>query len=287
MRIRNIIIIIQIIKNIIKSEYVEGCKIGNYCGSKACSENGFCNYNLSHYYNETFSVGGPHYNLICQCYMGYSSYDIEVQHINDRYIYCCYKKKSQLTAFYLELFIGFGIGHFYIDNVHFGLIKFFSQILLCLIFWCVLIHSCKKEHTIIINLNDMNRKEDVNFNKIIKNNKEINDINDIKEIKEIKEVNEEEDENIFEEKSNNDNNIEKNTNYDESKNQSFNDFDDEDNEENKINQLLSENLIQCPVSKFFIIMAAIAYIFFHIADLFFLGFGLHRDKNGEDLFLWN
>ena len=141
--------------------------------------------------------------------------------------------------------------------------------------------------TIIINLNDMNRKEDVNFNKIIKNNKEINDINDIKEIKEIKEVNEEEDENIFEEKSNNDNNIEKNTNYDESKNQSFNDFDDEDNEENKINQLLSENLIQCPVSKFFIIMAAIAYIFFHIADLFFLGFGLHKDKNGEDLFLWN
>ena len=216
--------------------------------------------------------------------MGYSSYDIEVQHINDRYIYCCYKKKSQLTAFYLELFIGFGIGHFYIDNVHFGLIKFFSQILLCLIFWCVLIHSCKKEHTIIINLNDMNRKEDVNFNKIIKNNKEINDI---KEIKEIKEVNEEEDENIFEEKSNNDNNIEKNTNYGESKNQSFNDFDDEDNEENKINQLLSENLIQCPVSKFFIIMAAIAYIFFHIADLFFLGFGFHKDKNGEDLFLWN
>ena len=133
----------------------------------------------------------------------------------------------------------------------------------------------------------MNRKEDVNFNKIIKNNKEINDINDIKEIKEIKEVNEEEDENIFEEKSNNDNNIEKNTNYDESKNQSFNDFDYEDNEENKINQLLSENLIQCPVSKFFIIMAAIAYIFFHIADLFFLGFGFHKDKNGEDLFLWN
>ena len=158
MRIRNIIIIIQIIKNIIKSEYVEGCKIGNYCGSKVCSENGFCNYNLSHYYNETFSVGGPHYNLICQCYMGYSSYDIEVQHINDRFIYCCYKKKSQLTAFYLELFIGFGIGHFYIDNVHFGLIKFFSQILLCLIFWCVLIHSCKKEHTIIINLNDMNKR---------------------------------------------------------------------------------------------------------------------------------
>lgn len=284
MRIRNIIIIIQIIKNIIKSEYVEGCKIGNYCGSKACSENGFCNYNLSHYYNETFSVGGPHYNLICQCYMGYSSYDIEVQHINERNIYCCYKKKSQLTAFYLELFIGFGIGHFYIDNVHFGLIKLFSQILLCLIFWCVLIHSCKKEHTIIINLNDMNRKEDVNFNKIIKNNK---DINDIKEIKEIKEVNEEEDENIFVEKNNNDNNIEKNTNYDESKNQSFNDFDDEDNEENKINQLLSENLIQCPVSKFFIIMAAIAYIFFHIVDLFFLGFGFHKDKNGEDLFLWN
>ena len=281
MRIQYIIVILQIIiNNLIKTEYVQGCEVGNYCGTIACSVNGFCNYNLSHYYNETYSEGGPSYHLNCQCYMGYSSYDIEFQHINDRYLYCCYKKKSQLTAFYLELFVGFGIGHFYIGNINFGLIKFFLQIFFCLSFWCVLYHSCKKEHTIIINLNDMNRKEDVNFNEIKKNNKEINDIN------EIKEVNEEEDENIFEEKNNN-NNMEKNTNDDESKNQSFNDFDEEDNEENKINQLLSENLIQCPIAKFFIIMAAIAYILFHIVDLFFLGFGLHKDKNGEDLFLWN
>ena len=285
MRIQYIIVIIQIIiNNLIKSEYVDGCLIGNYCGSKACSENGFCNYDLSHYYNETLAEGGPNYNLICQCYMGYSSYDIEHQHIHGRYLYCCYKKKSQLTAFYLELFIGFGIGHFYIGNINFGLIKFFLQIFFCLMFWCVLYHSCKKEHTIIINLNDMNRKEDVNFNEI-KKNQEVNNIN---EIKEIKEVNEEEDENIFEEgKSNNNNNMEKNTNDEESKNQSFDDIDEEDSEENKINQLLSENLIQCPIAKFFIIMSAIAYIFFHIVDLFCLGFGLHKDKNGEDLFLWN
>ena len=283
MRIQNIIVIIQIIiNNLIKSEYVEGCKFGNYCGSKACSENGFCNYNLSHYYNETFSDGGPKYNLICQCYMGYSSYDIEVQHINGRYLYCCYKKKSQLTAFYLELFIGFGIGHFYIGNIYFGLIKFFLQIFFCLIFCCVLYHSCKKEHTIIINLNDMNRKEGVNFNEIRKNEED----NAINEIKEIKEVNEEEDENFFEEGKSN-NKMDKITNDEESKNQSFNDIDEEDDEENKINQLLSENLIQCPIAKFFIIMSAIAYIIFHIADLFFLGFGFHKDKDGEELFLWN
>ena len=275
MRIQYIIVLLQIIKKLIKCEYIHGCEVGNYCGSIACSVNGFCNYNLTNYYNQTFSKGGPNLQLNCQCYLGYSSYDIEVQNINNNSLHCCYKKKSQLTAFYLEFFIGFGIGHFYIGNINFGLFKFFIQIFFCLVCWCTMYHSCRKEHTIVINLNDMNnRKENVNFNEI-KKNKEINDIN------EIKEVNEEEDENIE--------NMEKNTFEGDSNNQSFNenDNDEEDNEENKINQLLSENLIKCPISKFFIIFSGIAYFFFHLIDLFFLGFGLHKDKNGEDLILWN
>ena len=269
MRIEYIIVIFQLIINLIKCEYVEGCEVGNYCGSIPCSIYGFCNYNLSHYYNDTISEDGSQHQLICQCYLGYSSYDIDVQH-NNNSLHCCYKKKSHLTAFYLEFFIGFGIGHFFIGNINFGLIKFFVQIFFCMISWCTLYHSCQKNHTIVVNLNDMNRKESLDD---IKKIKEKNDIN------EIKEVNEEEDENIIEEeKSENINN--------ESKNQSFSE-DNEDNEENKINQLLSENLIQCPISKFFIILSAACYFLFHIGDLFVLGFGLHKDKNGEDLNLWN
>ena len=272
MRIEYIIIILQIIINeimIIKSEIIEKCEIGNYCGSTPCSVNGYCNFDFTKYNNDSFFKLSSKNELKCICNKGYSSYDIDSLKMEERSLYCCYKQKSHLTAFYLELFIGFGIGHFYIGNINFGLIKFFTQIFLCFFFWCTIYLACKKEHTIVLKLNEQNKKEKENFVMDNKNNE--------KEISEIKEVIEEYDENIFEEKEKE----EKNSDND-SKNQSS-----EDEEENKINELISEDLIKCPKSKFFIISSSIIYILFQIIDLFLMGFGIHKDKHGEDLNMWN
>ena len=97
------------------------------------------------------------------------------------------------------------------------------------------------------------------------------------EIKAIKEINED-DENLFDEDKN-DNKDDKNSDNNEGQAQ------DIDEQDNKI--LLSENLIKCPCSKFIIYSSAILFIGFYLIDLFIMGFGLHKDKNGESLNLWN
>jgi len=54
----------------------------------------------------------------CTCYEGYLS-------VNDDSFpfYCNYEQKKQITAFLLEFFIGFGIGHLYNANVQLAMIK--------------------------------------------------------------------------------------------------------------------------------------------------------------------
>ena len=268
MRIEYIIIIFQIVNVIIKTEIIEKCEIGNYCGSTPCSVNGYCDFDLTKYNNDLFFESTDN-ELKCFCNKGYSSYDITNLKNLERTIFCCYKQKSHLTAFYLELFIGFGIGHFYIGNINFGLIKFFSQIFLCFFFWCMIYFVCKKEHTVVLKLNEEDKKEIENY--------ALGDKNKMKEISEIKEVSEEYDENALEEKEKE----EKNSNN-ESKNQSS-----EDEEENKIEEIISEDLIKCPKSKFFIIASFIAFVLFQLIDIVLMGSGIHKDKHGEDLNMWN
>ena len=264
MKIYILIVIFQIINKVVKSEVDEKCVIGNYCGSIPCSTNGFCNFGMVDFLNNSFFYGKQP-ELSCYCNIGYSSYDIEVLHLKESHIYCCYKQRSHLTAFYLELFLGFGFGYFYIGNTRFGLIKFFSQLFFCFTCWCTMYLACRKEHTIIINSNEINKKGNMEDNK--KKN----------EIKAIKEINED-DENLFDEDEN-ENKDDKNSDNNEGQVQ------DIDEQDNKI--LLSENLIKCPCSKFIIYSSAILFIGFYLIDLFIMGFGLHKDKNGESLNLWN
>ena len=54
MRIEYIIIIFQIVNVIIKTEIIEKCEIGNYCGSTPCSVNGYCDFDLTKYNNDLF-----------------------------------------------------------------------------------------------------------------------------------------------------------------------------------------------------------------------------------------
>ena len=261
MKIQILIVFIKIL-NVIKSEIITNCQIGNYCGSIPCSNYGYCDFDISLYYYESFFIE-KHHKLKCKCNLGYSSYDIDVLNKSDSTIHCCYKQKSHLTAFYLELFLGFGSGHFYIGNINFGLFKFFVQLFLCFFCWGMLYCTCRKEHTIIINLDEIQKKENID-----EKNKE-NEYNEIKEEEYLDDILEE-------------NKDEKNSENKESDNQSF------DEEEYRINQLLSDNnLIKCPYSKFFIIFSAILFISFELIDIFLMGFGIHKDKNGSDLNMWN
>ena len=240
--------IIQILFLKIKSDYDEECEIGNYCSDgKPCSTNGNCKIDLFNLKN--YSIGGE-IESKCVCNTGYSSYDIEVLQSKDNDIFCCYELKSHYNAFTLELFLGFGIGHFYIGDIRNGLIKFFLEIFLCISFCFTTYYACHKEHVIIIDLNDLNKKEEY---------KDENVDND-----EIKELNENE------KNSDNDN---------KSKNQN-------DEEENKINEIINKKVTQCPVYKFFIFSSIILVIIIQIIDVLLMGLGYYTDSNGEKLAMW-
>ena len=258
MKILFILLIFQILINKIKLDIIEKCEVGNYCGPIPCSVHGYCDFNISNYYRD-FMIGRNH-KIECKCNMGYSSYDIEKLEMKDRTIYCCYKKKSHLVAILLQIFIGFGSGQFYIGNIKIGLIVFFIELFLCTFCICMMYFNCKKEHTIIINLDEIGKKENNEENK----NREYN------EVKEI-----DEDENIL-----NENKMEKISENNESKNQSI------DEEENKINELLSDDIIKCPKTKFFIFFSCITLFIFLMVDISLMGFGRYKDINGEELNMW-
>jgi TM2 domain-containing membrane protein YozV len=49
----------------------------------------------------------------CMCKPGYVTEDLYKNNYNNETQRCNYKQKKQLTSFLLELFVGFGAGHFY------------------------------------------------------------------------------------------------------------------------------------------------------------------------------
>ena len=260
------LILILYIYHQIKGGIVDDCQIGNYCASEkyGCSIYGNCNFKIFDYFkeNNTEEDRLPH----CECNMGYTSFDI-TQLKSSNNILCCYKQKGQLTAFLLEMFLGFGIGHFYIGNYYFGALKLVVQVFLCILFWCVTYFACNREHTFETNSNEINNNENLAKNILNENKNENNENNDNK-INEIIDENENENEESNENKNN------------ESKNDSF------ELEENKESEIMPKNFIKCPKSMFVIYFSGIGFILFHAADIILIGFGVYKDGNGEELFMW-
>ena len=246
---------------------ISNCEISNYCGSETlgCSIYGNCNYRLFDYYKNGSTREDQLPN--CTCYEGYSSYDIEVLKKGNTNILCCYKKKGMLTSFFLELFIGFGAGHFYMGNYIFACIKMAVQIFLCVNLWCFTYFACSREHSFEQNYNEINNNENVN-----KNNLDENKNNENKN-----ENNEMIDEN---ENENNDDDSNENKNND-SKNQSF------ELEENKESEIMFKNFISCPKSMLAISLSFTLYIIIHLVDICLIAFGIFKDENGEELYMWS
>jgi len=259
-----------LIKVIISSPITE-CELNSYCGPKKfkCSIYGNCNYKLFEYYSRREAEIDENNEevfydpIYCECNKGYSSFDIE-HNISSSDIYCCYSKKSLLTTFLLELFIGFGIGHFYLGNITFATVKMLIQIFLCVGMGCVTYFSCIREHPFQTNIIEVNNNEN-------NENKGKNFINE-KKSNEIKE-NE-----INIEKENKDDLILDNKNN-ESKDESF------ELEENKENERMFRNFISCPKSKFFIYFSIISFFLFNFIDVVLISFGVFKDKYGEKPYL--
>ena len=261
------IVIFIVIFNQIFPGMRKNCEISNYCGNEnyGCSDHGNCNYKLFDYYkiNSTEEDRLPH----CDCFKGYSSYDITTLKQNNN-ILCCYKKKGMLTAFFLELFISFGAGHFYLGNYIFASIKMSIELFLCVFIGCIAYFACTREHSFDtsyneVNNNDNNNKNNINANKNTKNKNENNEMIDENENNE----------------NDNDNYMNKNKNND-SKNQSF------ELEENKENEIMFKNFISCPKSIFAISFSLIAIFIFHFVDICLIAFGVFKDENGEELYMW-
>ena len=251
--------------NYIDTTLKKDCEISNYCGSEkfACSIYGNCNFRIFEYYKvgSTEEDRSPH----CECNMGYSSFDIFGLK-QDNKILCCYKKKALLTAFLLELFLGLGLGHFYLGNYPFACFKIVIQIFLCIVMFCVMYFACTREHSLQTNYNEINNNENINKN-IVNENK--NAINKNKNIYESEIIDENENDNDSNEKKNND-----------SKNQSF------ELEENKENEIMFKKFVSCPKSMLIIYLSGGAYFLFYIIDVFLIAFGFYKDSNGEELFMW-
>ena len=258
-------ILLLYIINYIKSGIVKDCEISNYCGSEkyACSIYGNCNFKIFDYYKvgSTDEDKKPY----CECNMGYSSYDITNLQQNNK-VLCCYKKKGQLTAFFLELFLGIGIGHFYLGNYIFGLCKIIIQLFLCITVFCVTYFACTREHSLQANYNDINNNENINKN-VVNENK--NALNENKNENEIIDENENDNDNESNEKKEN-----------EFKNQSF------ELEENKENEIMFKKFVSCPISMLIIYLSVGAFLLFYIVDIFLIAFGFFKDGNGEELFMW-
>jgi len=92
----------------------------NVCGNYYCNTNSNC-------------VNGK-----CICKRGYASHVYEI-------FQCCYVQKYQFTAFFLELFISFGIGHLYIGSNIIGSIKLVIFSLFCIVICFIFIYWNKKD----------------------------------------------------------------------------------------------------------------------------------------------
>jgi len=257
--------IILIIINYITSKLVKDCEISNYCGSEkyACSIYGNCNFRIFDYYKPGSAEDDK--RPYCECNNGYSSYDITGLKQENK-VLCCYKKKGQLTAFFLELFLGIGLGHFYLGNYIFAVCKIIIQIFLCVTLFCVMYFACTREHSLQTGSNDINNNENINKN-VVNENKNMANQNE----------NKNENETIDENENDNDSNEKKNN---DSKNQSF------ELEENKENEIMFKKFISCPISMLIIYLSAGGFFLFYIVDIFLIAFGFFKDGDGEELFMW-
>ena len=89
-----------------------------------CQDDGpiiFCGDNICH------PNGGKCFDQIqCICNEGYTTINFPTYHVN-----CNYKQVSRTKAFLIELFFGFGLGHFYTGRTGMGLFKLFCYSLFC------------------------------------------------------------------------------------------------------------------------------------------------------------
>ena len=85
---------------------------------------------------------------------------------------------------------------------------------------------------------------------------------------------------MIDENENNDSDSNENKNED-YKNKSF------ELEENKENEIMFRNFISCPRSMFVIYFSLITFILFHIVDVCLIAFGIFKDENGEELYMWS
>ena len=258
--IRFNLFLLFLINNNIKSKVVNDCQVGNYCGTEkyACSVYGNCNFDIYKFFklNYTEDDRKPH----CVCNMGYSSFDIETLK-SESNILCCYQQKSQLKAFLLELFLGFGIGHFYLGKYYFACLKLGLQVSTCISLWCIVYFACNREYSIEVHPNEINNENSKN---ILNDNK--NENNDV----------------IDENENEDDDSKEANNN--EQRNHSFEL--NENNNDNKEYEEKIRNAKKCPKSRFCIYLSIILYVFFTAGDIISLGFGIYKDEYGENLFMW-
>lgn len=117
------------------------CVVGSTCSNDIrCSVNGNCYYDIiALYKNDT-----PLYPEIfteCICNAGYGT-------LKDNKIKCCYAKKSQFTAFILELVVGFGSSHFYLGRYIFACGKLLLTLLGYIICCVSLIIICSEKKKI-------------------------------------------------------------------------------------------------------------------------------------------
>lgn len=258
--IRLNLFLLILIYNYIRSKVVNDCQVGNYCGTEkyACSVYGNCNFDIYKFFklNYTEDDRKPH----CVCNMGYSSFDIETLK-SESNILCCYQQKSQLKAFLLELFLGFGIGHFYLGKYYFASLKLGLQVSTCISLWCIVYFACNREYSIEVHPNEINNENSKN---ILNDNK--NENNDV----------------IDENENEDDDSKEANNN--EQRNHSFEL--NENNNDNKEYEEKIRNAKKCPKSRFFIYLSIILYVIFTTGDIISLGFGFYKDGYGENLFMW-
>ena len=238
-----------ILINVIINQQIPNCKLNSYCGpeKKRCSIYGICNYQLN--------PATLQYNIGCECNKGYSSFGINPD--DSESTYCCYQQKSLLISFLLELFLGFGIGHFYMNDYTYAIIKMIIQLIFCSGVGCVTYFSCIREHPFQPNLIEVNNNE----------NNENNENKDNKENKENENNGEKNVGDLIDNKNN------------ESKDESF------ELEENKENERLFQEFISCPKTRVFIYFSLISFFTFNFIDAILIAFRLFKDNNGEELYI--
>jgi len=80
----------------------------------------------------------------CKCKDGFTTLPIE----NKYFKFCNYHKKSKISTATIELFLGFGMGHFYAERNINGFFKLFIYMFLYMCNICVLVIALKIERDI-------------------------------------------------------------------------------------------------------------------------------------------